>query len=377
MANIGQMDVPPNIGLNAADGMVIYLRLASQWTTVYREYQPIPWAQTISAIATAFQILLLTGLMFLFGQGRFSPYGLLHRILPGADHTTYLPVGSDEMSKFRFFVNEYLDTTPLGIAAVGLGYAPPPRKRPLPVTAVSVLALLFLLASFIMYLLALFGGNGDLFVKNISFLDITKTTQPVETRTTLGLGLWGYCSKSAKAHHCTEATMTELFQSFDFNSTVLGPDAFPSKTNAVDFVLLLGASVFMAIALFSRMISFWLRSLNGTSDVVAPATSSVALLSGFVAFATLIAYYTNIKHNVESWGEGWIGHLGIGVTLVGCAVLLNIISAVLLFWELRIMRQKERDMKEWKRESFARESMSNDASATATQYDVPKNDNPA
>ncbi|KND02676.1 uncharacterized protein SPPG_01761 [Spizellomyces punctatus DAOM BR117] len=345
IANVGQFQMP------SADTIVVRVLLSSQWTTVYTEYQAISWSQTLSSIATSFQILLLTGLMFLFGQGRFSPYGLIHRLLPQSSMPTYVPLGTDEMSRFRFFVNEYLDTSVLGAAAAGLtGMVPPSRKRPLPVSAVSILAVIFATTAFILYMLALFGGNRDLFVKEVNFLTIANETEPADTRTTLGLGLWGYCRITRHTYQCSSEV--PMFSSFNFNSTVVNQDAYPKKMNAIDFVLLLGASVFMAIAVFSRIVSFWLRSLNGTSDVVAPSTSMVALLSGFVAFATLISYYNSIKRNVEEWGNGWRGRLGIGVTIVGLAVLFNMVACALLMWELKIMRQKENDMEMWKRSSY-------------------------
>lgn len=243
-------------------------------------------------------------------------------------------------------MNEYLDTTPLGIGA------PPPRKRPLPISAVSIMAVVFALTAFILYLLALFGGSKDVFAREVNFLVIENANEPPESSTKLALALWGWCKISKHTYDCSDVPFSELFSSFSFNATVQSSDQYPKKTNAIDFVLLLGACVFMAIAVSSRIVSFWLRSLNGTSDVVAPSTSFAALLSGFIAFATVVQYYSSIKHNVEAWGDGWKGHLGIGVTMVGIATLFNLIAFLLLLWELRELRTREKDMEEWKRRSY-------------------------
>lgn len=84
-----------SIGRVQADNgtLSIVIRLATRYITVYQEHQVISGAQTLASyvryfpskllvkevltfieysISAAFQILLLTGLMFLFGQGEFS-----------------------------------------------------------------------------------------------------------------------------------------------------------------------------------------------------------------------------------------------------------------------------------------------------------------
>ncbi|RKO94566.1 hypothetical protein BDK51DRAFT_52488 [Blyttiomyces helicus] len=53
----------------------IIFGMSSIWVTKYSEFLPNQLGSTIASIATAFQVLLLTGLVALFGRGRFSPYG--------------------------------------------------------------------------------------------------------------------------------------------------------------------------------------------------------------------------------------------------------------------------------------------------------------
>ncbi|KAI8907511.1 hypothetical protein DFJ77DRAFT_181853 [Powellomyces hirtus] len=70
VSSVGRIMLPP-----PSNYITIDIRLATQYLTIYEETQLITKAQSIGAIASAFQILLLTGLIFLFGNGKYSPYG--------------------------------------------------------------------------------------------------------------------------------------------------------------------------------------------------------------------------------------------------------------------------------------------------------------
>ncbi|KAJ3037572.1 hypothetical protein HK097_003469, partial [Rhizophlyctis rosea] len=265
--------------------------LGTTWTTVYTEVQTIPIGQTVAAIAAAFQLLLLTGLVFLFGPGKFSPYGLMHRMFPSAAVNKYHPIEDTEAARLRFFLNEYLDTSPLGISDLDLPastLSPPHKsnkslqKTTLPLTTLSLISVLLGLAAFIMLAAANIGGSS--MAKSVHFLIISNGTDVME----VGLGLWGYCRFNANGtYNCEDVNIPELFGKFQLNTTMntLDNSVLNHKSNPIAFTLLLTAVVFMGLSIFSRLLTVSLQALRGAMDVIAPATSTLSCIFATISFA--------------------------------------------------------------------------------------------
>ncbi|KAJ3279746.1 hypothetical protein HK104_001185 [Borealophlyctis nickersoniae] len=341
---------------DAASFVTMTFKLGSSWITQYQEIQTIKWGQTAGDIAAAFQLLLLTGLVFLFGPGRFSPYGLIHRVLPDTAIKKYQPIEDTEAARMRYFLTEYLDMSPLGVSDPDL---PPPvagaplaprRRRTLPVTAVSIASVVLILSSFIMLAVALFGGSK--MAESVDFLVIDNSTDTSPDKMSVGLGLWGYCRIIRGHYNCEDVTLADLFGTFTLNSTIasLGATDLARKTNPISFLILLSATVFMALAVASRIVSFWLSSLKGTSDVVAPTTASLSAVFGFISFVTCFTYYNDMKHSAE--GIGLRGTFGIAVALVGIGTAAAVGGAVGLWYELWRHRRARKEFMEWKRSSI-------------------------
>ncbi|KAJ3046122.1 hypothetical protein HDV00_003872 [Rhizophlyctis rosea] len=328
--------------------------LGTTWTTVYQEVQTITLGSTVAAIAAAFQLLLLTGLVFLFGPGKFNPYGLMHRMFPSATIAKYQPVEDTEAARLRFFLTEYLDTTPLGVADMDMptgGLVMPQKKQKttLPLTTVSVLSIVLGIAAFIMLAAANVGGSKV--ATSVHFLVVNdgNATNAAE----VGLGLWGYCRLMInRKYNCDDMNIPHVFGNFKTDTTMNTLDAsvLNQKSNPVAFTLLLTAVVFMGLAIFSRLLAVSLSALRGSVDVVAPTTATVSAMFACISFAVCMVHYTTIKNSAQSFGMH--ASYGDAMALVGVGVPVACGAAAGLWMEYIVTRRRRRELREWKRGSM-------------------------
>ncbi|KAI8808345.1 hypothetical protein BJ742DRAFT_809450 [Cladochytrium replicatum] len=83
--------------------------------TRYIEQRSKTFASLLSSVTAAFQFLMITMVFLVFGRGRYSPYGLIHRVFPEEAVKNYHPQpGADpDFDKFRYLMTSYLDTSVL------------------------------------------------------------------------------------------------------------------------------------------------------------------------------------------------------------------------------------------------------------------------
>ncbi|RKO94565.1 hypothetical protein BDK51DRAFT_34981, partial [Blyttiomyces helicus] len=280
----------------------------------------------------------------------------------------YEPIEDTEEARFRHFMNEYLDTRPLGV-----GFEVGKPRTPLlnnDFTMASILSIVLGLGAVTMYFLAMFGGSKNTFVTNVNYMKLHSGTG-----TTYGIGLWiaeplclppsrdvkGYCMISNTDHYdCTGTKLEGAFSSFSFNTsaptpaTAIDPTVWlKGKNNPVDFLLLLTAAVFLAMSIFARLVAFWLRALSETARVVSPITAAISFLAGLLSFVTAVSFYGTLKNGVAGSWPGYTASFGIAIWLIGFAALLNAAATALLTYELIVARRERKVVNEWKRRSMA------------------------
>ncbi|KAJ1562684.1 hypothetical protein HK096_005617 [Nowakowskiella sp. JEL0078] len=91
------------------------LALISDETFVneYTEAKMTPLVTVVGVIMSGFQFILITVGIMIFGRGKYSPYGLIHKWFPEEAIKNYRPaIQTDpEYDRFRYLMMSYLDTS--------------------------------------------------------------------------------------------------------------------------------------------------------------------------------------------------------------------------------------------------------------------------
>ncbi|KAJ3090432.1 hypothetical protein HK102_003752 [Quaeritorhiza haematococci] len=109
------------------------LRLGTTQIIEYTESYRIAPTTMIGSVMAAFQLILLTGYIVLFGRGRYNPYGIVHMLVRGGTRGAAVPASNmsraasfaavpptsptttkdPEFERLKALMKEYLDTTPV------------------------------------------------------------------------------------------------------------------------------------------------------------------------------------------------------------------------------------------------------------------------
>ncbi|KAJ3383904.1 hypothetical protein HDU92_003885 [Lobulomyces angularis] len=298
-----------NFGRNlfsSAPRTQLTFNLQNTQRTEYSESYPTASTAVMSSAMAAFQFLLITGFIVLFGRGKYSPYGLVHFLVPGTTIPTYKKdtrLTEDELNrdKINFFVAEYLDTTPMQQKLV-TPTTPMPKKS---VTHIIMNSISMACAGTALVLFACCIAGGIKF-ESLYFLKIRDPKLPASDD--FKISIWGFCDENKMIAPCHNAGILDIFGNFGVSSSV-NLDPYPVQNwwrvlnqehFGLGFMLLALNVTLILVLIITKIGSTFMSILRTLELVVLPIMSIIIGANSIVALILFFYYYVNLQNYINS-----------------------------------------------------------------------------
>ncbi|KAJ3124356.1 hypothetical protein HK098_001180 [Nowakowskiella sp. JEL0407] len=371
-------------------------RLAGSTVQVYQETKRITFFQVLGIIMSGFQTLLVTTLLIVFGRGKYSPYGLIHKIFPDETVKAYKPVGDPVYDAFRYLLTSYLDTSILesknapkkqfddtismkslkrifskkdgqreenvkAYANVELGREvdleeeEAQKKRKWRILT-KLLGKILLGVCLVALALPMMGGG---FISSVYFMKIEDVK--LVSNSWFTLSLWGPCSHSGDTVvNCRPVLWSSMFDNFDImpqksdvgNSYMHIELAVRSRCFPLGFILLL-----MAWTLFSTLLALKIAIIVPVDIIVEsayvalPGMAGLGAAFGIVSLIMITIHYSNISQALTPTGPIVKTTLGNAFYITTLGVISGISLTLIEIKHAFEMRRKQIE-NQHKRRSF-------------------------
>ncbi|KAJ3128163.1 hypothetical protein HK098_005063 [Nowakowskiella sp. JEL0407] len=377
----------------------------------YSESKKTPLITVLGVVMSAFQFILITAGLMIFGRGKYSPYGLIHKWFPEEAIKNYKPTPEidPEYDRFRYLMMSYLDTSILEknqvrrkvreanrLSMVSSGYSVVEssdddsdedvkgfrpgkgtvrimKKLPwwkrvilspvIPSWMLGMLALLFLLLPLVL---------GTLNTTAMYFL---KVTSAQGSDRVLYLGIYTPIIVDGGNQYTYIPALAEELTG-DFNYFVFPPESITfTSNNFIDqssnlaygpgarpllaLLLLVLTFVFLLLSFVIRLgaVAFEVQLVMDVADTLVPLFSILAAIAGIVDFAFLMTWFgvmDDVLNRQGTYAKTSFGP-GLYVTTIGLVFVLCL-AGLAIFEGLRLRRIKIKKIETLKRQPYSRNS---------------------
>ncbi|KAJ3218218.1 hypothetical protein HK099_005161, partial [Clydaea vesicula] len=337
-----------NLGENGPDGSVIAFQsqMLSYQTTHYTETHSQGATQTIASIMACFHLLLITGFAIFFGRGKYSPYGLVHFILPdtipdyntkldseiendvyNSEKSTILDEVNSKMIKtssettvlnssviknnktkeeLNFILNEYIDETPIKVISDSNDGTSIMSTFKVQLKFYNILIFLLNFLSIILLGVCCLAGTKIFNNQSLYFVKVEDGSD------SYFISLWGYCRNGLGFTSCqTKYDLLTIFSELSVTSTFITKNNFQNfknwnsllsdEKNGIGFGMILVVISLLIIIMITRLGSGFVQILRLTETIALPALSLITLLCSFLGMILMLYYYINLRDTINQF----------------------------------------------------------------------------